>query len=184
MLDQDILKNVGRQWGWVALRGLAAVIFGLLAMLLPGVTLGALILVWGVYALVDGIFALLAGWRIRDQNRPLWPLILVGLSGVAAGIVALLWPGITALFLLYLIAFWAIVSGVFQIIAAVRFRKEIQNEWLHGLSGLVSVLFGIMLIAQPGAGALALVWVIGMFALIFGILLLILAWRMKRHLST
>ncbi len=85
------------------------------------------------------------------------------------------------LVLLYIIAFWAIVAGVFQIVAAIRFRKEIQNEWLHGLSGLVSLLFGLMLLIQPGAGALALVWVIGIYAVFFGILLLALAWRLKRH---
>ncbi|MCJ9711356.1 DUF308 domain-containing protein, partial [Bordetella hinzii] len=89
--------------------------------------------------------------------------------------------GVTALVLLYIIAFWAIVAGVFQIAAAIRFRKEIQNEWLHGLSGLVSLLFGVMLVIQPGAGALALVWVIGLYAVFFGILLLVLALRLKRH---
>lgn len=177
----DVTQNVGRQWGWVALRGLVAVLFGLLALFLPGITLAALVLVWGAYALVDGVFALIAGWRIRDQGKPLWPLVLVGITGLAAGIVTFLWPGVTALVLLYIIAFWAIVAGVFQIAAAIRFRKEIQNEWLHGLSGLVSLLFGVMLVIQPGAGALALVWVIGLYAVFFGILLLVLALRLKRH---
>lgn len=177
----DVTQNVGRQWGWVALRGLVAVLFGLLALFLPGITLAALVLVWGAYALVDGVFALIAGWRIRDQDKPLWPLVLVGITGLAAGIVTFLWPGVTALVLLYIIAFWAIVAGVFQIAAAIRFRKEIQNEWLHGLSGLVSLLFGVMLVIQPGAGALALVWVIGPYAVFFGILLLVLALRLKRH---
>ncbi|WP_094814580.1 HdeD family acid-resistance protein [Bordetella genomosp. 12] len=177
----DIPQNVGKQWSWVALRGVVAVLFGLLAMFLPGLTLAILVMVWGAYALVDGVFALIAGWRIRDQQKPLWPLILVGITGLAAGIVTFLWPGITALMLLYIIAFWAIVSGVFQIIAAIRFRKEMQNEWLHGLSGLISLLFGLMLVVQPGAGALALVWVIGVYAVFFGILLLVLAVRMKRH---
>lgn len=158
-----------------------AVLFGLLALFLPGITLAALVLVWGAYALVDGVFALIAGWRIRDQDKPLWPLVLVGITGLAAGIVTFLWPGVTALVLLYIIAFWAIVAGVFQIAAAIRFRKEIQNEWLHGLSGLVSLLFGVMLVIQPGAGALALVWVIGLYAVFFGILLLVLALRLKRH---
>ncbi len=177
----DVTQNVGRQWGWVALRGLVAVLFGLLALFLPGITLAALVLVWGAYALVDGVFALIAGWRIRDQDKPLWPLVLVGITGLAAGIVTFLWPGVTALVLLYIIAFWAIVAGVFQIVAAIRFRKEIQNEWLHGLSGLISLLFGLMLVIQPGAGALALVWVIGIYAVFFGILLLVLALRLKRH---
>lgn len=92
----DVTQNVGRQWGWVALRGLVAVLFGLLALFLPGITLAALVLVWGAYALVDGVFALIAGWRIRDQDKPLWPLVLVGITGLAAGIVTFLWPGVTA----------------------------------------------------------------------------------------
>lgn len=181
MIGQDVLQNIGKQWGWVALRGVVAVLFGILAMSMPGITLAALVLVWGAYALVDGIFALIAGWRIRDQNKPLWPLILAGVAGVAAGLVAFFWPGVTALVLLYIIAFWAIVGGAFQIVAAIRFRKEMQNEWLHGLSGVISLLFGIMLLAQPGEGALALIWAIGLYAVLFGVLLLVLAVRMKIH---
>ncbi len=181
MIGQDVLQNIGKQWGWVALRGVVAVLFGILAMSMPGITLAALVLVWGAYALVDGIFALIAGWRIRDQNKPLWPLILAGVAGVAAGLVAFFWPGVTALVLLYIIAFWAIVGGAFQIVAAIRFRKEMQNEWLHGLSGVISLLFGIMLLAQPGEGALALIWAIGLYSVFFGVLLLVLAVRMKIH---
>ncbi|WQE35241.1 HdeD family acid-resistance protein [Bordetella avium] len=166
------------------MRGVVAVVFGLLALFMPGVTLEALVLVWGAYALVDGVFALAAGWRIRDQNKPLWPLVLVGIAGLLAGVVTFLWPGLTTLVLLYIIAFWAIFIGVFQIIAAIRFRKEIQNEWLQGFSGLISMLFGALLIMQPGAGALALVWVIGIYAVIFGVVLLVLALRLKRHHAT
>ncbi|WP_197286723.1 HdeD family acid-resistance protein, partial [Achromobacter sp. 2789STDY5608615] len=97
------------------------------------------------------------------------------------GIVTFLWPGLTALILLYIIAIWALVAGVFQIAATIRFRKDIRNEWFLGLSGLVSILFGAMLIMQPGAGALALVWVIGIYAVFFGILLLVFSLRLKQH---
>ena len=116
-----------------------------------------------------------------DQGRPLWALIVVGLLGVGAGIATFLWPGLTALVLLYIIAFWALVAGVFQVIAAIRFRKDIRTEWFLGLSGLVSILFGAMLVMQPGAGALALVWVIGIYAVFFGILLLVFSLRLKQH---
>jgi uncharacterized membrane protein HdeD (DUF308 family) len=167
----------------VALRGVVAILFGLMAMFMPAITLSALVLVWGAFALVDGVLALVAGVRIRDNGKPLWALIVVGLLGIAAGVVTFLWPGLTALVLLYIIAIWALVSGVFQIIAAVRFRKEIRNEWLLGLSGVVSVLFGGMLIMQPGAGALALVWVIGIYAVFFGILLLVFSFRLRQHNS-
>ncbi|MCW0205727.1 HdeD family acid-resistance protein [Achromobacter veterisilvae] len=181
MLEQQVADRIGRHWGWVALRGVVAILFGLMAMFMPAITLSALVLVWGAFALADGVLALVAGVRIRDGGKPLWALIVVGLLGIAAGIVTFLWPGLTALILLYIIAIWALVSGVFQIIAAIRFRKEIRNEWLLGLSGLVSVLFGGMLIMQPGAGALALVWVIGIYAVFFGILLLVFSFRLRQH---
>ncbi|EJO30299.1 MULTISPECIES: HdeD family acid-resistance protein [Burkholderiales] len=181
MLEPQLVDHIGRHWGWVALRGVIAILFGLMALFMPAITLSALVLVWGAFALVDGVLALIAGIRIRDNGKPLWALIIVGLLGVAAGIVTFLWPGLTALVLLYIIAFWALAAGVFQVIAAIRFRKEIRNEWLLGLSGVVSILFGAMLIVQPGAGALALVWVIGIYAVFFGILLLIFSLRLKQH---
>lgn len=181
MLDSQVVDQIGRHWGWVALRGVVAILFGLMAMFMPAITLSALVLVWGAFALADGVLALIAGIRIRDRGRPLWALIVVGLLGVGAGIATFLWPGLTALVLLYIIAFWALVAGVFQIIAAIRFRKDIRNEWFLGLSGLVSILFGAMLVMQPGAGALALVWVIGIYAVFFGILLLVFSLRLKQH---
>ena len=181
MLEQQVVDQIGRHWGWVALRGVVAILFGLMALLMPAITLSALVLVWGAFALVDGVLALVAGVRIRDSGKPLWALIVVGLLGIAAGIVTFVYPGLTALVLLYIIAIWALVSGVFQIVAAIRFRKDIRNEWLLGLSGLVSILFGGMMIMQPGAGALALVWVIGLYAVFFGILLLVFSFRLKQH---
>lgn len=181
MLDSQVVDQIGRHWGWVALRGVVAILFGLMAMFMPAITLSALVLVWGAFALADGVLALIAGIRIRDRGRPLWALIVVGLLGVGAGIATFLWPGLTALVLLYIIAFWALVAGVFQAIAAIRFRKDIRNEWFLGLSGLVSILFGAMLVMQPGAGALALVWVIGIYAVFFGILLLVFSLRLKQH---
>jgi uncharacterized membrane protein HdeD (DUF308 family) len=183
MLEQQVVDQIGRHWGWVALRGVVAILFGFMAMFMPAITLSALVMVWGAFALVDGVLALIAGFRIRDHGKPLWALVIVGLLGVAAGIVTFLWPGLTALLLLYIIAVWAVVAGVFQVIAAIRFRKAIHNEWLLGLSGLVSVLFGGMLIMQPGAGALALVWVIGIYAVFFGILLQDFSFRLKQHAS-
>ncbi len=181
MLERQVADQIGRHWGWVALRGVVAILFGLMALLMPAITLSALVLVWGAFALVDGVLALVAGVRIRDNGKPLWALIVVGLLGIAAGIVTFVYPGLTALVLLYIIAIWALVSGVFQIVAAIRFRKDIRNEWLLGLSGLVSILFGGMMIMQPGAGALALVWVIGLYAVFFGILLLVFSFRLKQH---
>jgi uncharacterized membrane protein HdeD (DUF308 family) len=180
-MEATMLEHLSRNWGWVVLRGVAAVLFGVLAFLWPGITLAVLVIVWGAYALADGVLALIAAYRVRDQGKPFWSLVVVGLLGIAAGIVTFIWPGMTALVLLMFIAAWAFVMGIFQIIAAIRLRKEIQNEWLLGLSGVLSVLFGIIMFVQPGAGALAVIWVIGAYAIVFGILLIWLGLRLKKR---
>ena len=180
-MEATMLEHLGRNWGWIVLRGVAAVLFGILAFALPGITLAALVIVWGAYALADGILSLIAAYRVRDQGKPFWSLVIVGLLGIAAGIVTFIWPGMTALLLLMFIAAWAVVMGIFQIIAAIRLRKEIQNEWLLGLSGVLSVLFGIIMFVQPGAGALAVIWVIGAYAIVFGVLLIWLGLRLKKR---
>ncbi|HMK21031.1 MAG TPA: HdeD family acid-resistance protein [Terriglobales bacterium] len=180
-MEATMLEHLGRNWGWVVLRGVAGVLFGVLAFLWPGITLAMLVIVWGAYALADGILALIAAYRVRDQGKPFWSLVVVGLLGIAAGIVTFIWPGMTALVLLMFIAAWAFVMGIFQIIAAIRLRKEIQNEWLLGLSGVLSVLFGIIMFVQPGAGALAVIWVIAAYAIVFGILLIWLGLRLKKR---
>ena len=180
-MEATMLEHLGRNWSWIVLRGVAAVLFGILAFALPGITLAVLVIVWGAYALADGILSLIAAYRVRDQGKPFWSLVIVGLLGIAAGIVTFIWPGMTALLLLIFIAAWAIVMGIFQIIAAIRLRKEIQNEWLLGLSGVLSVLFGIIMFVQPGAGALAVIWVIAAYAIVFGALLIWLGLRLKKR---
>ncbi len=180
MLSQNVVDQIGRHWGWLALRGVVAILFGLLAMFWPAITFSALVMVWGAFALADGVLALIAGFRIKEQGKPLWSMAIVGVLGIAAGLVTFFWPGLTALFLLYVIAAWALVSGAFQIVAAIRFRREIKNEWLHGLSGVVSVVFGVVLMLNPGPGALALAWVIGIYAFVFGVLVLVFSFRLRK----
>jgi uncharacterized membrane protein HdeD (DUF308 family) len=180
-MQSEMLENLGRNWGWVVLRGVVAVLFGVMAIVWPGITLAALVIVWGAYALTDGVLALIAAWQMRDRGRPFWSLVIVGLLGIAAGVVTFMWPGITELTLLMFIAAWAVVMGIFQIVAAVRLRKEIQGEWWLGLSGLLSVVFGVIMFAQPGSGALALVRVIGVYAIVFGVALIALGVRLKRY---
>lgn len=180
-IEQQVLERMRDEWGWIALRGVCALIFGLLALPLPGATLAVLVILWGCYALVDGVLALVAGVRMRENGKPLWSLIVVGLLGIAAGIVTFFWPGLTALTLIFIIGFWAIAIGVFQIIAAVRLRKQIQGEWLHALSGLLSIVFGLAVVLRPGAGAIALAWLIGWFAIFFGVMLLVLAFRLRKQ---
>ena len=181
-MDASLLSSMGRLWWLVLLRGIAAIVFGLLAMAWPGVTLITLALFWGAYALVDGVAALWHGWQTKgDSGKPMWQNILIGLLGVAVGVITFISPGITAIALLTLIAVWAIISGVLEIAAAIRLRKEIHNEWMLILSGVLAIAFGALMILNPGAGALAVLWVIAAFAIVYGVLLVGLAFRLKKH---
>jgi uncharacterized membrane protein HdeD (DUF308 family) len=182
------MLELSRTWWMLAVRGVAAVIFGLLALIWPQITLLALVLVFGAYALVDGVFSLVAAARGRELagGSRGW-LILEGLLGIAAGIVAIVWPDITALALLWVIAAWAVVTGVLEIVAAIRLRRVLDNEWLLIVAGALSVVFGLILIIWPGSGAIGLVWLIGIYAIAFGIVLLGLALRLRglgRRLAT
>jgi uncharacterized membrane protein HdeD (DUF308 family) len=175
-----LLPMLARYWWLIMLRGIAAIVFGVLAFIWPGITLVTLILFWGAFMLVDGVLAL-ANAIMGGGMGSRWWLALVGLAGVAAGVMTFLWPGVTALVLLWFMASWAIVLGIFQIVGAIQLRKEIDNEWTLILSGVVSVLFGVILFVAPGAGALGLVWVIAAYAIIFGVLMVMAGLRLKKH---
>jgi len=175
-----LLNSLAKNWWLVLLRGIAAVLFGVLALGWPGLTLLTLILLYGAYALADGVIAIIAAITgYAPMGR--WWLAIVGIVGVAVGALTFMLPGITALILLYTMAGWAVAIGALQIIGAIRLRKEIDNEWFLILSGAISVLFGLGVILHPGAGALALVWVIGTYAIIAGVLYIGLAFRLKKH---
>jgi uncharacterized membrane protein HdeD (DUF308 family) len=179
-MDMTVLA---RNWGAIAIRGVAAILFGVLTFVVPGLTLAALVLLFGAYAIIDGIFAIVAAVRrtaTGTGTRTWWVLSLEGIVGVAAGVVTFVWPGLTALTLVYVIAAWAIVTGVLEIVEAVRLRQQITGEWWLVLGGAVSIILGGFLIAAPGAGALALVLWIGAYAIVFGVLLLALAFRLRR----
>jgi len=174
-----ILPVLAKYWWLILLRGIVAIIFGVLAFAWPGITLLTLILFYGAFALADGVLAL--GHAIMGGNvGSRWWLALVGIAGIVAGLVTFFMPGVTALVLLFFIAGWAIALGVFQIIGAIRLRKEIDNEWLIGLSGALSVLFGVVLLVAPGAGILGLIWVIASYAIVFGIMLVMEAFKLKK----
>jgi uncharacterized membrane protein HdeD (DUF308 family) len=175
------IGDLPRHWWVVALRGLAALVFGILAFVLPGMTLGVLILLFGAYAIVDGVLALYSAARSRGNH--VWALVFEGIVGIVAGGVAFALPGLTALALLFVIAAWAILTGIMEVVAAVRLRKVIDNEWALIVAGVLSIIFGVLLAVQPGAGALAVVWLIGSYALVFGIALLALAWRLRGMLK-
>jgi uncharacterized membrane protein HdeD (DUF308 family) len=166
-------------WWLLALRGLIAVVFGVLAFMWPGATLLTLVWLFGAFALVNGSLSLILAAKTPKGYPKVGSLILGGLLGILAGLLTFVMPGITALGLLILIAAWAIVTGVMEIVAAVKLRKVITNEWLLVLAGIASVAFGFILLFQPGVGALALIWWIAAWAVVFGILLMILAFRMR-----
>ncbi|WP_308365315.1 MULTISPECIES: HdeD family acid-resistance protein [unclassified Microbulbifer] len=178
---RPILRVLTENWWLLLLRGIAAVIFGLLAFAWPGLTLLTLVVLFGIYVLVDGVLALVAAVRGRHRSTPLWWLIVGGLVSVAIGVLIFLYPQVTALVLVLFIGAWALVRGVFEIVGAVRLRKEIDNEWLLIFIGFLSVIFGVAVLAAPGAGALALVWLIGAYAFAFGLLLIWLALRLRKH---
>lgn len=178
--DHNLLTTVGQNWWTVALRGVVAVLFGILAFVWPGLTVFVLVMLFAAYAFVDGLFALVGAIRAADDRRSSWPLLIEGFLGVAAGIVAFVWPDITAVVLLYLIAAWAIVTGAFELFAAVELRRQIENERWLALGGIASVIFGLLLVFLPETGALAVVWLIGAYAVVFGVSLLALAVRLRR----
>jgi uncharacterized membrane protein HdeD (DUF308 family) len=177
------LAEVSGNWWALLIRGIAAVLFGLAALLWPGPTLFVLILFYGAYALVDGIFAIVAGFRAGSGQRR-WLLLAEGALGVLAGLVVLAWPGVSALVMLYVIAFWAIFGGALRIVAAISLRREIDNEWTMALSGVLSIILGVILAVLPGVGLLSLVWLIGVFALGVGATLILLAFRVRGHRAT
>jgi uncharacterized membrane protein HdeD (DUF308 family) len=172
---------LARNWWALALRGLLAIVLGLIAFVQPGVFLASLVLLFGAYALVDGVFAIIAGLRAARRHERWWPLALEGLVDIITGIVVFLLPAAAALALLYLIAAWSIVTGLFRIAAAVRLRKEIEGEWLLIANGALSVIFGVVLALFPAVGLLTVAWIIGMYAIIFGVILLALGFRLRGH---
>jgi uncharacterized membrane protein HdeD (DUF308 family) len=172
------VDSLSRNWWAVSLRGLAGILFGITTFIAPGISLAALVLLFGAYAFADGVLAVVTAVRRRGNDR--WGMLLLeGLVGIAAGVLTILWPGITALALLYLIAAWALVTGAFEIAAAIRLRKVITGEWILALSGILSMALGVLLVAAPGPGALAVVIWIGAYAFVFGVLLFALGLRLK-----
>jgi uncharacterized membrane protein HdeD (DUF308 family) len=175
-----MLHTLARNWWLILLRGIAAIVFGVLTFIWPGITLLTLIAFYAAFAFIDGVLALWAAIA-GGQPGPRWWLAIVGLLGIAVGLLTLFMPGVTALVLLFFIAAWSIIIGIMQIIGAIRLRKEIDNEWWLVASGALSVLFGLVLIVFPGAGALGLLYVIGAYAVIYGAMLVALALRLKKH---
>ncbi len=174
-----MLEKITRNWWLFAVRGVIAIIFGIVALTRPEQTLQALVLVFGAFALVDGIFTVIAGVASYRFFERWWAMLLEGVAGVVIGVLTFIWPSITALVLVYFIAAWALITGIFEIVAAIQLRRVITGEWALILSGLLSILFGVLLFVFPAAGAVSMIWMIGVYAILFGITLIILAFRLR-----
>jgi uncharacterized membrane protein HdeD (DUF308 family) len=179
-----LAKLIADRWWTLVVRGVAGIAFGIFTLVAPRTSLLAIVYVWGAYAIIDGIGALASAWR-NDRGGRGW-LIFEGIVGIGAGIVAFAWTGLTALFLLIMIASWAVITGVIELIAAFRLRREIEGEWLLAASGVLSVILGIVLFMAPGAGIVALLWTIGVYAIVFGGMLIALGFRVRswRHAAS
>jgi uncharacterized membrane protein HdeD (DUF308 family) len=174
-----VLSEIARNWWLVALRGVLAVVFGVTAFVWPGITFEALVLLFGAYALVDGVLLVGFGLMAASDNQQWWPLVLSGIIGISLGLFTLAQPSTVALALVYVVAFWAIFTGLLELVAAIRLRDVIRTEWLLGLSGVLSIIFGVLVAAQPGAGALTIVYLFGFYAVLAGIAQISLGYRMR-----
>ncbi|MEV0648605.1 HdeD family acid-resistance protein [Phytomonospora sp. NPDC050363] len=176
-----MLTQLSRNWWVLVAQGVLAIIFGIMAWVWPAATVLVLVILFGAYTLVEGIFAIVAAVKGTDRNGRGW-LAFIGIASVIIGLIALFWPGVTALVLLYIIAVWAIVRGVITVYGAIRLRKELQGEWVLILSGAISVIFGLLLMFWPVSGVLAVIWLIGVYAIFLGIMQIVLGFRVKgRH---
>ena len=174
------MMNLTRNWWLVVLRGLLAILFGVIAIFWPSLTFLILVLMFGIYAMVDGVFAMLTGVVSSHYSPRWWVFLLEGVVSFAAGLIAILRPGLAAFALIAVIAIWAILTGILEIAAAIRLRREITNEWMLAFAGFVSIVLGVLLFFQPAAGGLVITLMIGSYALIFGIVLVILGFRLRK----
>jgi uncharacterized membrane protein HdeD (DUF308 family) len=174
------MTSLTRNWWLVVLRGVLAILFGLTAIFWPGLTFLVLILMFGIYAMADGVFAMLTGVVSSKYSPRWWVFLLEGVISFAAGLIAIVRPGLAAFALIAVIAAWAILTGILEIAAAIRLRREITNEWMLAFAGFVSIVLGVLLFFQPAAGGLVITLMIGAYALIFGIVLVILGLRLRK----
>lgn len=171
----------GRSWWGLALRGLLSILFGIALLVWTGAGMVALVALIGAFFFVDGILAIVSAFRVRAGHERWWALLLEGLVGIAIGLITFFWPDVTAVAIVYFIAAWAVITGVLEVISAIRFREEMENEWLLALAGIASVVLGILLALNPVAGLAALVWMIGIYAIVFGVLMVIAGLRARRY---
>lgn len=170
---------LAKNWWSLVIRGIAAIVFATLTFVWPGITVVALVFLFGGYALVDGVVSLAGAMRAARSGERWGSLLLGGIAGILAAVITMFWPGITALSLVYIIAAWSIVTGAFEIAAAVRLRRHIRGEWLLALAGVFSIIFGVLVAAIPLAGALVIAIWVGAYAFVFGVTLIALGVRLR-----
>jgi len=175
-----MLNVLANNWWVVLLRGIAAIVFGSLALLWPQISISVLVLLFGIFAIADGIFSIVSELRRYGEHARWWVLVFEGVAGVGIGIVAIAWPQITAVIFVYLIASWGLITGILEILAAIRLRNELEGEWFLVLIGLLSIAFGALIFFFPDAGLIALAWILGIYAIMFGLLLIPLSLKLKR----
>lgn len=178
ILDRDVLAQ---NWGAVALRGIIALTFGLVTLVAPKLSLMAIVFIFSAYAGIDGVLTLISAFGNHTNSRPWWLLALQGIAGIAIAVWTVLYPGITVVALMYFIGVWSIISGVLSIAAAIRLRELIRNEWLLGVTGLLAIGLGIVLLMYPVQGTLAFVLWLGIYALVSGVLLIGLSMRLRHR---
>lgn len=176
----ELTKMISQYWWLLALRGVLAILFGLAAIIWPSLTLAVLVMFFGAYILFDGIIGIVNAIRYRNSLSNWWLLLLEGVIGVLLGGITLFMPGVTAYVLLIFVATWSIIGGVLRIGAAIRLRDHIEGEWFLAAGGVLSILFGVLLIAVPHAGILSLAWLIGFWAIAFGFFFILLALRLRK----
>jgi uncharacterized membrane protein HdeD (DUF308 family) len=176
---EQFAKSVTDNWWVLIFEGILAILFGAVAWIWPGLTVVALVALFGAFSIVTGVMSLVAAYAARRVGQSPWLFVFRGVLGIGAGIVVFVWPDISALALLYVIAAWAFLSGISELMAAISLRRTIDNEWFMALAGIASIVFGVLVAIFPGAGAVALVWTIGIYAIFFGVMLVALGVRLR-----
>jgi len=182
-----MIRAISKYWWVFTLRGLIAIVFGLAALLWPALTLGVMVLLFGLFALFEGLLTIILSLK-KGAEKGTWTILFEGVAGLLVCVIVLLewslgsilWPRVAAVMLVYYIAGWAILAGIFKILTAFRICREIKGEWMLGLNGCVSILFGLILILNPGAGVVAVAWLIGIYAIFIGILLSLLGLKIHK----
>lgn len=179
-----MLNVLASNWWTILLRGILAILFGLLALFWPEISISVLILLFGIFAIADGMFSIISELRRYGERARWWVLVFEGLAGMAIGVVAVIWPQITAVVFIYLVASWGLITGVLEILAAIRLRDVLEGEWILAVTGLLSIALGILFVLFPNASLVAMIWILGMYAILFGILLIVLSFRLRNWKKT